>query len=140
MKCKPQIRAILRNSVEPQWLKPQTDIEVIVLFCRQNFQNIFVWRWKGFSLVKGNTFNSLPTEYFFMFVFLSSADFFKNQLFQKILSGTSSEYQTVWIQIGPDILSGLILFQTVCKSYQQTTLVGKELGHSVLLFFRGSKP
>ena len=34
--------------------------------------------------------------------------------------------QTVLIQIKPDILSGLICFQTVCKSYQQTTL-DKEL-------------
>ena len=41
--------------------------------------------------------------------FLSSADFiFQNQLFRKILSGIPSEYQTVWIQIMPDILSGLI--------------------------------
>ena len=39
----------------------------------------------------------------------------------------SSMCQTVWIQIRPDILSGLIWVQTVCKGYQQTTLVGKEL-------------
>ena len=30
--------------------------------------------------------------------------------------------QTVWIQIRPDILSGLIWVQTVCKGYQQSTL------------------
>ena len=38
--------------------------------------------------------------------------------------------QTVWIQIRPDILSGLIWVQTVCKGYQQMTKVteaGKEL-------------
>ena len=58
---------------------------------------------------------------------LSSADFFQNQLFQKILSGTLSECQTVWIQIRTDIVSVLIWVQTVCKSYQQTTLVSKEL-------------
>ena len=40
-----------------------------------------------------------------------------------ILSGIPSECQTDWIQIRPDILSGLIWVQTVCKSYQQTTLV-----------------
>ena len=30
--------------------------------------------------------------------------------------------QTVWIQIRPKILSGLIWVQTVCKSFQQMTL------------------
>ena len=70
--------------------------------------------------------NPLPTEIFCM-LFLSSADFFQNQLFQKILSGISSACQTVWIQVRPDILLGLIWVQTVCKSYQQTTPAGKEL-------------
>ena len=54
---------------------------------------------------------------------LSFADFFQNRRFQKILSGTLSECQTVWIQIRTDILSVLIWFQTVCKAYQQTTKV-----------------
>ena len=36
--------------------------------------------------------------------FLSSADFYKNQLFRKILSGMLSESQTIWIQIRPDVL------------------------------------
>ena len=36
--------------------------------------------------------------------FLSSADFFQNRLFQKILSGIPSECQTVWIQIRAGIL------------------------------------
>ena len=31
--------------------------------------------------------------------------------------------QTVWIKIRPNILSGLIWVQTVCKGYQQTTKV-----------------
>ena len=53
--------------------------------------------------------------------------FFQNQLFQKVTSGLPSECQTVWTQIRPDILSGLIWVQTVCKGYQQTTQVGKEL-------------
>ena len=56
--------------------------------------------------------------------------FFQNQLFGKILSGSPSECQTVWIQIRPDILSGLIWVQIVCKGYQQTTPVGKALNHS----------
>ena len=56
--------------------------------------------------------------------FLSSADFSpQNQCFRKILSEISSESQTVWILIRPDILSSLILVQNICKSYQQTTLV-----------------
>ena len=61
--------------------------------------------------------------------FLSSADFFQNQLFRKILSGIPSECQTVCIQTRPDILLGQRWVQTVCKSYQQMTLdlVAKEL-------------
>ena len=55
--------------------------------------------------------------------FLLSADFFQNQLFRKNLSGILSECQTVWIQIRPIILSGLIWVQTVCKGYQQMTIV-----------------
>ena len=51
-------------------------------------------------------------------LFLSSADFFQNQLFQKKLSGMQSECQTVGIQITPGALSGLIWVQTVYKVYQ----------------------
>ena len=69
---------------------------------------------------------TLPTGLFN--AFLLSADFFQNQLFWKILSGILSECQTVWIQIRPDILSGLIWVQTVCKDYQQRALVCKEQG------------
>ena len=64
---------------------------------------------------------------------LSSADFFQNQLFSKILSEIPSECQTVGIQTKPDILSGLIWVQTVCKGYQQMTLGGKELKKTVCL-------
>ena len=59
--------------------------------------------------------------FFFLLYFLSSADLFQNQLFQKILSGTLSECQAVWNQIRTDILSLLIWFQTICKGYHQTT-------------------
>ena len=53
--------------------------------------------------------------------FYLSADFFlQNMHFQKIISGIPSECQTVWIQIRPDILSGLIWVQTVCTGHQQT--------------------
>ena len=58
--------------------------------------------------------------------FSSSADFFKNQLFQQILSGIQSECQTVWTQIRPNKMLGLIWIQTVCKRYQQKTLGEKE--------------
>ena len=57
-------------------------------------------------------------------LFLSSADLFQNHFFRKIISGMPSQCQTVWIQIKPDVLLGLIWVQTVCKSYQQITLVG----------------
>ena len=43
--------------------------------------------------------------------------------------------QTVWIQIRPDIMSGLILVQSVCKSYQQMTLVGSILTPVMLNIF-----
>ena len=60
--------------------------------------------------------------------FLLSADFFfEINYFEKIILGIPSECQTVWIQIRPDILSGLIWVQTVCQGYQQMTLVGKGL-------------
>ena len=50
--------------------------------------------------------------------------FLSKSTFLKILSRIPSECQTVWIQIRPNFLSGLIWAQTVCKGYQQTTLVG----------------
>ena len=58
--------------------------------------------------------------------FLSSADFFPNQLFQKIISEIPSECQTVWMEIRTDILSVLICVQNVCKGCQQTAPVGKD--------------
>ena len=51
--------------------------------------------------------STLHAGQFFMLL-LSSADFFKNLLFQNILLGKLSECQTVWIQ-------------TVCKDHQQAT-------------------
>ena len=52
--------------------------------------------------------------------------------FQKNLSGTQVERQTVWDQIKTDNMLVLIWAQTVCKGYQQTTKVlaaMKELMH-----------
>ena len=59
--------------------------------------------------------------------FLSSADFFRNHFFRKILSGIQPECQTDWIQIRPDRTSGLIWVQSVCKGYEQTAPLGKAL-------------
>ena len=67
----------------------------------------------------------LPENAFW--VILSSADFFQNQLFRKILSGIPSGIQTVWTQIRLDKTLSLIWVQTVCKIYQQRTLGDKEL-------------
>ena len=53
--------------------------------------------------------------------------FFSRSTFMKNSFKNHSECQTVWIQIRPDVASGLIWVQTVCKSYQQTTLGGEEL-------------
>ena len=70
--------------------------------------------------------NSLHAGYLYMFCFLSSVDFFKLSFFKKILSGIPLACQTVWIQIRPDVLSGLIWVQTVCRR-QKSPLAGKEL-------------
>ena len=47
--------------------------------------------------------------------FLLAAGFLKNQLYQKILAGIPSEYETVWIQNRPDFLLGLIWVLTIFK-------------------------
>ena len=62
----------------------------------------------------------------------SSADFFKNLLFQKTISGIPSVCENIWIQIRPDVMSRLIWVQTVCKGYQQMILEGKELIYPLL--------
>ena len=55
------------------------------------------------------------------FFFLEIFFFFKKK--KKNLLGIPSECQTIWIKIRPDVLSGLIWVQSVCKGYQQTTIV-----------------
>ena len=62
-------------------------------------------------------YKSLPTGYFCLFLF--SADFFEINFYKKFFQ----EYH----QSVKQLRSGLILIQTVCNSYQQMTLVGKEL-------------
>ena len=68
---------------------------------------------------KAGICDGVPSTSALVYVLLSSADFFQNQLFREILSAIPLECQKVWIQIRPNILSGLIWIQTVCKSYQQ---------------------
>ena len=70
--------------------------------------------------------NFLPPEEIFP-AFLSSADFFEINFFGKFFTGIQAECKIVWIQIRPDILSGLIWVQTICKIYQQTTFGDKGL-------------
>ena len=48
--------------------------------------------------------------------------------FKIILSGTLPECQTLWIQIRTEVKSVLIWVQTVCKGYQETTLLAKKEG------------
>ena len=52
--------------------------------------------------------------------------YFKIKFFKKFFQEYHQSVKQL-IQIRPDILSGLIWIQTVCKGYQQMTLVGKEL-------------
>ena len=44
-----------------------------------------------------------------------------------VLFNSPVEYQTVRIQLSPDLLLVLICVQTVCIGYKQLTLEGKEL-------------
>ena len=64
--------------------------------------------------------------------YLWSADFFKIN-FLKNYFRKFHQCQTVWILIRPDVLSGLIWVQTVCKGYQQTTLEGRVKSYSLLM-------
>ena len=59
--------------------------------------------------------------------FLSSADLIQNHFLEKFFQKTLSVCQTAWTQIRTNIMSVLIWVKTVCKGYQLTTLVGKEL-------------
>ena len=95
---------------------------LIVKFSLSVWCGAWMYRFLIFALFV----NSLPPGKFFMY-FCRLLIVFQNQLFWKNLLGISSEYQTEWIQVRPDILLGLIWVQTVCKSYQQTTLEDKEL-------------
>ena len=78
--------------------------------------------------------NSLQAGLFSCFCHLLTL--FKIKFFKTFLLGTLWECQTVWIQVGTDILSVLIWVRTVCKSYQQSTKVApsKEMVNSHAMF------
>ena len=69
--------------------------------------------------------------------FFVVCQYFQNHIFRKILSGIPSECQTGWIQIRPDIMSGLIWVQTVYKGYPQTALVDIEFKADALNIYLG---
>ena len=109
------------------WPKDELEMPMVLkISCKQPYsshhlQKVFIssQEWQN---LKAETsllinFNPLYTGKFFMLL-LSSAD-----IFQKILSGTPSECQTVWIQIRTNILFVRNWFQTVCQGYQQITKV-----------------
>ena len=61
--------------------------------------------------------------------------FFKiNFQARTIRPGKPPECKTDWIQIRPDVLSGLIRLQSVCKGYDHTKLVVNELRVFLLSF------
>ena len=79
------------------------------------------------------TLGSFECSLLSAFFFFSKLTFLINH-FRKI----SSERQTVWKQIRPDIMSGLIWDQTVCEGYPQTTKVaarGKKVKKFKLIIF-----
>ena len=69
----------------------------------------------------------------FLFLHLTSAlgKFFilfcRLLIFSFFFSGIPLECQTDWMQIRPNVMSGLIWVQTVCKSYQQKTPGDKDV-------------
>ena len=108
----------------------QSECQTVWIQIRPNILSGLIWIQ---TVCQGYQLTALADLLFAYWVilhaFLSSADFFQNQLFRKVLSGVPSECQTVRIQIRPDILSALICIQTVCKCYQQTILAGKEINN-----------
>ena len=74
--------------------------------------------------------------------FLSSADFFQNQLFRKILSGIPSECLTVWIQIQTrsDILGAQWLSGRVLDSRLRGRSLEPHWHHSVVFLSKNINP
>ena len=74
--------------------------------------------WEGIHSLHAGKFSC----FFVVCRFFSKSAFSKNCFRNRIWV-----CQIVWTQIRPDILSGLICGQTVCKGYQQTSIKGKKL-------------
>ena len=92
----------------------------------QTHKNIKIWlcqeRWKCSLFIKQVIGGLVNMEYLLIFVFWEN---FTNFFYCTPCSPISSPCQPIWIQIRPDILSGLIWVQTACKGYQQMTLADK---------------
>ena len=111
------------------WLRSKkNDFQLHTLICRpanrQSCKSIPCWH--SPSMEVGESTDQM-LDWTFIPAFLSSADFFKINLFKKFFQEIRSECQTVWIWVRRDVLLGLILVQTVCQSYQQTTLLNEKL-------------
>ena len=85
------------------------------------------WNQKWLTLHGGKFFMIFVASCLFVAVVFCFV--FENQLLKENLKRILSESKTIWIQIRSNILPGpdLICVQIVCRVYQQTTLVGKEL-------------
>ena len=70
--------------------------------------------------VTSQELNSLPTGCLFCCLLI----FFKINFFEKFFQ-EYDQNQTVWILIRPDVLSGRIWVQPVCKGYQQMIKIGQ---------------
>ena len=81
---------------------------------------------KELSVLNRIRFNSLLPGKFFMLL-CHLLIFFKINFFEKFFQEYHQNVKQFWILIRPDSLSGLIWVQIVCKSYQETILVGNQL-------------
>ena len=75
--------------------------------------------------MKISNVNSLHAGY------LLSADFFKINFFKKIFMGNMRVSSNLDPDDRPNVLSGQIWVQAVCKVYPQTILAGKELIYKI---------
>ena len=74
------------------------------------------------SLYAGKCFCQLHCSTVLGFVFIFKINFVQ----KSFMIPPECQFETIWIQIRPDILSDLIWVQTVCKGYQMKMLAIKE--------------
>ena len=110
------------NCRHPDEIESMTKAMVTQSPCLRKF-NFYV------AICTRKVFNSLPPGKFFM-LFCCLLIFFKFNFFEKNFQEYHQSVKHIWIPIRTDILSGLFWAQSVCNSYQQTTLGGKELTKS----------